>query len=522
MSPASGGARTAKDAKRSGRGAHVAGPWLYAWDVDGQKCDADDRAAVTFQVRGRYRFDLRPEAWTRVDRDFRGPAARHDANRLYRMLEDSRDAGPTPTLCTYLEVTPPAATSPDHATLAPLNIDVAIARRNEQLERQYQRRGGRKKQHADRKSAQATLREYFGDRDLRAEPPTAADDEAFVTYRSGANRRTRRQHTRNCPRCAASSGSFDPTCPDLPIEGAGPRTVEFGLQEYRAVLQGIATETGYSPDITFLTREQREQRVATYHRHSLPSPEQIWALYEAQCAIVHGTLTGERWALATLLQGFCGLRPEEAVALVVGDFHLDDPVPHVLLGGSEAERPQDPLGPHPETRRGPLKHRHKGDVRPVAIPPDVVPYVRAHIERHAAKNGRMFTSERGKWWDRSSAWQTKWWKPARDAVLGKADNVELRTMDNRMLRHAAITAWLYGGKSVGEVARMAGNTEQVVETAYRGVIDELQMRIAPLPPTRVAGSTQSLETASLEELLTRQALFTEEIARRARASGVAA
>jgi len=52
------------------------------------------------------------------------------------------------------------------------------------------------------------------------------------------------------------------------------------------------------------------------------SPEQIFAL--AQACVDHGTW-GEMPRGLVLVMGFCGLRPSEAVGLVVGDLNLADP-----------------------------------------------------------------------------------------------------------------------------------------------------------------------------------------------------
>ncbi|MGW6258545.1 tyrosine-type recombinase/integrase [Streptomyces sp. NPDC055085] len=170
-------------------------------------------------------------------------------------------------------------------------------------------------------------------------------------------------------------------------------------------------------------------------------------------------------------QLYAAMRPAEAVGLRERDCYLPE-----RGWGTLTLRETRPVSGKKWTdsgkrhdKRG-LKSREAEADRPVPIPPLLVAMLREHIwEFGVAKDGRIFSNERGDVLGTSSYWRV--WQEARPIALppDKVDSpLAHRPYD---LRHTCITNWLNAGVPVAEVARRAGNSPEVIHRRYEGCID---------------------------------------------------
>jgi hypothetical protein len=229
-------------------------------------------------------------------------------------------------------------------------------------------------------------------------------------------------------------------------------------------------------------------------------------------------ISGDRYSLFIEVRGRFSLRIEEAVALFDSDFmDLDTDQPFLRVQGAEPSLPEDPMGVGAAARRGPLKHRRRGEWRDIPIPLDMVPRINAHIDRYCAPNGRLFTSPFGCWLNTEN-WKPHFWEPVVDAVMAplevpadatareqrliheaNARRAVLQSAPFRNLRHAGITAWLLEGYSVTVVAQMAGNSLEVISNNYAGVIRELQRPKPTQKPAAIVAPAAPVDLSSLSE-----------------------
>ncbi|WP_405658623.1 MULTISPECIES: hypothetical protein [unclassified Streptomyces] len=85
-----------------------------------------------------------------------------------------------------------------------------------------------------------------------------------------------------------------------------------------------------------------------------------------------------------------------------------------------------------------------------------------------AKDGRLFTNERGGLVGSSTYWRV--WRDAREYAL--SPDLQASILGGRPydLRHTCITTWLNAGVPVAEVARRVGNSPEVIHRVYEGCI----------------------------------------------------
>jgi integrase len=164
---------------------------------------------------------------------------------------------------------------------------------------------------------------------------------------------------------------------------------------------------------------------------------------------------------------YAGTRPSETVELreldIVhtgdddwGTLYLHGSAPTVGAGFSRSGRRRDPRE---------LKHRGKGEVRPVPCHPDLTRYLRWHIsEFGTAPDGRLFRGERGG--DLSESVYGRVWQGAR--LLAFTPALEASPLARRPydLRHACLSTWLNAGVDPTQVAEWAGNTVEVLMRVY--------------------------------------------------------
>ncbi|WP_338676719.1 site-specific integrase [Streptomyces sp. SCSIO 30461] len=163
---------------------------------------------------------------------------------------------------------------------------------------------------------------------------------------------------------------------------------------------------------------------------------------------------------------YAGLRPEEAVALRVGDAAL----PENGWGEFLVHEAQPEVGSqwtdngtvHEERD---LKGRGEGDTRLVPIHPTLVPFLRGVIEEYGLKDDDLlFPGEKGGMLAGSVFRRV--WANAREEILSKHEfksPVGKRVYD---LRHTCLTMWLNSGIPPAEVAEWAGNSVLVLQSIY--------------------------------------------------------
>ncbi|MFD4998489.1 tyrosine-type recombinase/integrase [Streptomyces buecherae] len=187
---------------------------------------------------------------------------------------------------------------------------------------------------------------------------------------------------------------------------------------------------------------------------------------------------GRRLVAFYAVMYYAALRPAEAVGLRLADCDLPAPpedgtAPSWGVLTLQETRPvagkQWTDSGERHDRRG-LKAREVTEDRPVPIPPVLVAILRKHISEHGtAKDGRLFSNERGDVVGTSSYWRV--WEEAREFALPPdraASPLAGRPYD---LRHTCITRWLNAGVPIAEVARRVGNSPEVIHRRYHGCID---------------------------------------------------
>ena len=159
------------------------------------------------------------------------------------------------------------------------------------------------------------------------------------------------------------------------------------------------------------------------------------------------------------------LRPEEAVALRLGDCYLPSHGWGTLTLAAAAPRSAAAWtsGGTSHEQRG-LKHRAEGAVRPVPIPPVLVRMLRTHLRCYGtAPDGRLFPGTRGGLLSESVY--------GRALALGPrlaATTLARRPYD---LRHAALSLWLNAGAPPAQIAARAGHSVTVLLTVYTHCVD---------------------------------------------------
>jgi hypothetical protein len=165
------------------------------------------------------------------------------------------------------------------------------------------------------------------------------------------------------------------------------------------------------------------------------------------------------------------LRPEEAVALRLGDCYLPGHGWGMLTLAATAPRSAAAWtsGGTSHEQRG-LKHRARRSVRPVPIPPVLVRMLRTHLRCHGtAPDGRLFPGTRGGLLSESVYGRA--WHAARTLALSPdlaATALARRPYD---LRHAALSLWLNAGAPPAQIAARAGHSVTVLLTVYTHCVD---------------------------------------------------
>ncbi|MFD5322927.1 tyrosine-type recombinase/integrase [Streptomyces sp. NPDC127092] len=182
---------------------------------------------------------------------------------------------------------------------------------------------------------------------------------------------------------------------------------------------------------------------------------------------------------------YTGARPEETVAIDVGDVHLPGPDAEDQWGELLLHTARPEVGGQwtdtGELReeRG-LKGRAREDMRTVPCQPALTRILRAHIEEEGLKPGdRLLQGEKGG--ELAASVIRRAWRRARKEVLTphQFDSPLGRRVYD--LRDTALTNWLNAGVPAATVAEWAGNSVPVLLATYArcidGQLDDLKQRI---------------------------------------------
>jgi integrase len=176
---------------------------------------------------------------------------------------------------------------------------------------------------------------------------------------------------------------------------------------------------------------------------------------------------------------YAALRPSETVPLGRqalrlpaagwGEFRLRESAPLSGSKWSDNGKSRD---------RRQLKHRAKGDVRVVPIPPPLTEILNSHLrEFGTAPDGRLFRAQRGGLLGDKIYGDI--WRAARIAALTPEEAASQLARRPYDLRHAAVSTWLNAGVDPTQVAAWAGHSVQVLLQVYAKCIvgrDEIARR----------------------------------------------
>lgn len=122
-----------------------------------------------------------------------------------------------------------------------------------------------------------------------------------------------------------------------------------------------------------------------------------------------------------------------------------------------------------------LKHRERGEGRPVPLCPELVAILRRHVAEYGtAPDGRILQGQRGVSPMVSKSTYAKVWREARAAAFGAklaATPLARRPYD---LRHACVSTWLNAGVPATQVAEWAGHSVEVLLRIYAKCLDGTQ------------------------------------------------
>ncbi len=220
-------------------------------------------------------------------------------------------------------------------------------------------------------------------------------------------------------------------------------------------------------------------------------PSQVWAL--AKACVEHGTW-GATVRGFVLAMGFCGLRPNEAAGLLVGDLELPSHGPGwLIVRRSQRRVPRRFLDTEEDPTWGPLKGRELADERRVPVPTDVVAALRTHLADHRAGAGPhdLVFERRGRPFN-LAGFHLDVWAPGREALYPLSDGLapdsplqpKLTRLRRHDLRHSACSMWLRAGVDVTVCQKWSGHKRlSVFLDVYQGVM-----------PGREAEGVKSLES----------------------------
>lgn len=226
------------------------------------------------------------------------------------------------------------------------------------------------------------------------------------------------------------------------------------------------------------------------------SPQQVVEL--ADRCVAAGSW-GEHVRCFILVMGLCGLRPNEAVGLLVGDVELPHDGPGWLTVRRTHRRvPPRFLDPEEDAAWGPLKGRDLAATRRVPVPAVLAAALRRHMAEFcagAAPTDLVF-QRRDKPFD-LSAFSTDVWIPARAAMFPAIEKLDpdsplqpkLSRLRRHDLRHSACSMWLRAHVDVTVCQRWSGHKRlSVFLDVYQGLVPGRQEEGVRLLEDHLAGA----------------------------------
>lgn len=321
----------------------------------------------------------------------------------------------------------------------------------------------------DRVLRSALCRWAFNTARRNAEEPPAA-------YRAAL--RWAQSHTRSLSTLRKPE-VLRPLLDHLAVTLAGTPAAPTVVNRRRAVLHAALE---YAVECSYLPRnplhELKWQRpkatagkaVLPVERRRVANPLQVRTLLEA---VRQQARSGPRLVAFFGCLYFAGLRPEEAVALTVdhlvlpdegwGELYPDAAAPHAGKDWTDSGTDRD--------RRRQLKHRARGQSRPVPCPPDLTALLHEHLRQFGTgPDGLLFVGEQN---GRELPKLTilRCWERARAYVFTPEVAASPLAATPYDLRHAALSTWLRAGVPVTQVAEWAGNSVDVLLKTYAKCLD---------------------------------------------------
>ena len=172
---------------------------------------------------------------------------------------------------------------------------------------------------------------------------------------------------------------------------------------------------------------------------------------------------------------YAALRPEEAVELRPENLASlpDHGWGELILTNSEPRSGTWWTDDGSARQRRELKHRPRGETRPVPIHPDLVALLRKHLKKYQhGPDGRIFTGPRGGIFNDRA--YLKVFHQARAAAFSGQEAASLLARRPYDLRHAAVSTWLNAGVPAPQVADWAGHSVDVLLRVYAKCISGQQ------------------------------------------------
>lgn len=199
---------------------------------------------------------------------------------------------------------------------------------------------------------------------------------------------------------------------------------------------------------------------------TVPAPVDVVSIVDHVGAL---RTDGRRYSALFAAVGMAGMRPSEAIGLLVRDAELPSEGWGVarLRGALTAPGARFTSDGAVAETKG-LKQRAVGSIREVPLPPDLVHRLRHHLESFDSVDGRIFSNVAGR-----PVTPTNYgpvWGRARSKLWPAGHALAAVTVYD--LRHAAATMMLRAGVPPAEVARRLGHSVDVLMRVYAGVFDD--------------------------------------------------
>jgi hypothetical protein len=199
---------------------------------------------------------------------------------------------------------------------------------------------------------------------------------------------------------------------------------------------------------------------------------------QARCLLAAVGQQGERGERMVAFFGcmyYAELRPEEAVELRPENLASlpDHGWGELILTGSEPRSGTWWTDSGSARQRRELKHRPRGETRPVPIHPELTALLGQHLRKYSpGPDGRVFTGPRGGIFN-DRAYLAIFHK-ARAVAFTPSESASLLARRRYDLRHAAVSTWLNARVPAPRVAEWAGHSVDVLLRVYAKCISGQQ------------------------------------------------